>query len=118
MSKVDAHIILYADDYSYDVWEDYCNICGVSSSANSICIGFDYVNVEETVQCSCCGANIKESKAELKTFEDGEDYICSVCLEDFGRCESCGIYFPREELYAHAGGTVCADCYDEAELWR
>ena len=27
MKNVDAHIKLYADDFSCDVWEEYCEIC-------------------------------------------------------------------------------------------
>ena len=42
-----AHIILYADDFSYDVWEEYCEICGEDASAISLTISFDiYKNVK------------------------------------------------------------------------
>ena len=118
MKNVDAHIKLYADDLSCDVWEEYCEICKVSTNANVIYIGFDYLNVDEIVECCCCGEEMKEEEAKYVTFEDGSDYICSKCLEDFGKCEACGVYFRREDLYAHTGGVVCEDCYDEAEEWR
>ena len=36
-----SHIIIYADDFSYDIWEEYCEICGVDPSATSISISFD-----------------------------------------------------------------------------
>ena len=40
------YIILYADDYDYDVWEEYCDICGVDCDATYIKIHFDDKNVE------------------------------------------------------------------------
>lgn len=35
------HIYLYAEDFDYDVWSEYCDICGVPSSATEIKIVFD-----------------------------------------------------------------------------
>lgn len=46
MKNVDAHIKIYAEDFPYDVWEEYCDICKVSYNSTMICIGFDYGNVE------------------------------------------------------------------------
>ena len=40
------YIVLYADDYDFDVWEEYCNICGVGCSATYIKIKFDHNDVE------------------------------------------------------------------------
>ena len=40
------HIILYAEDYNWDVWETYCDICGVSYDATCIKIKFDPNDVE------------------------------------------------------------------------
>ena len=39
-----AHIVLYADDFSYDIWEQYCQICGESSNAISLTITFDMID--------------------------------------------------------------------------
>lgn len=36
-----AHIILYGDEFEYDVWKQYCNACGAEPSAESIVIRFD-----------------------------------------------------------------------------
>lgn len=33
-------IVLYADEFSKDVWEEYCDICGEDSSAISLTIRF------------------------------------------------------------------------------
>lgn len=44
-----SYIILYADDYDWDVWEQYCEICGVSKDASCIRINFDKKNVEAGV---------------------------------------------------------------------
>lgn len=44
-----SYIILYADDYDWDVWEEYCAICGVSEDASCIRIQFDKNNVEAGV---------------------------------------------------------------------
>jgi hypothetical protein len=42
-------IILYADDYDYDVWEQYCDICGVSRKSTYIKIKFNDENVQSDV---------------------------------------------------------------------
>ena len=43
-----CHIWLYPEDYSEDVWEEYCDICGVSYAAESIKIVFDDDDIEVT----------------------------------------------------------------------
>lgn len=40
------YIVLYADDYDWDVWQDYCDVCGVTYNATYIKIKFNYKNVE------------------------------------------------------------------------
>ena len=40
------YIILYADDYGYDVWKQYCDICGVSYDSTYIEIKFNDKDVE------------------------------------------------------------------------
>lgn len=39
------HIVLYAEDYDYDVWQEYCDICGVDCYATSIKIKFNSEDV-------------------------------------------------------------------------
>ena len=38
-------IVLYADEFDYDVWQQYCDICGVSYNATYIEIKFNHGNV-------------------------------------------------------------------------
>lgn len=40
------HIYIYAEDFMPDVWEEYCDICGVPPSATEIKIVFDEDEVE------------------------------------------------------------------------
>lgn len=40
------YIVLYADDYNYDVWEEYCDICDVPYYATYIKINFKSKDVE------------------------------------------------------------------------
>ena len=40
------YIVLYADEYEYDVWEQYCNICKVSCDSTYIKIKFNDKDVE------------------------------------------------------------------------
>ena len=40
------YIVLYAEDYYWDVWERYCDICGASRNATCIKIHFDPKDVE------------------------------------------------------------------------
>lgn len=46
------YIILYADEFNSDVWEEYCDVCDVPHSATEITIKFvkknvDYVDGED-----------------------------------------------------------------------
>lgn len=43
------HIYLYAEDFDCDVWQEYCNVCGVPDSATEIKIVFheDDVSYDE-----------------------------------------------------------------------
>lgn len=43
---LDRTIILYADDFDHDVWEEYCDVVGVSHNASSITIKFNHRDVE------------------------------------------------------------------------
>lgn len=40
------YIVLYADEYACDVWEQYCDTCGVSYDATYIKIKFNGEDVE------------------------------------------------------------------------
>lgn len=40
------YITLYADEHDTDVWEEYCKICGVPTSATYIEIHFDHNDCE------------------------------------------------------------------------
>lgn len=60
MNNVDSMIVLYADDYPSYVWEEYCNICGVSVRATQIRISFDLQNVT--------------SNYDEEDYEDEEDW--------------------------------------------
>ena len=41
-----SHIVLYADEFDYDVWMQYCDICDVSYDATYIDIAFNPCDVE------------------------------------------------------------------------
>lgn len=40
------YIVLYADEFNRDVWEQYCDICRVSYDSTYIKIRFNRINVE------------------------------------------------------------------------
>lgn len=40
------HIVLYADNFDWDVWKEYCDICDVGYSATYIDIKFNPCDVE------------------------------------------------------------------------
>jgi len=44
------YIILYADEFDYDTWEQYCDICGVSRNSTVIKISFSDENVESDIK--------------------------------------------------------------------
>lgn len=39
-------IVLYADEFDEDIWEQYCEICDVPSDSSEITIYFDTKDVE------------------------------------------------------------------------
>lgn len=41
-----SEIVLYADEFDWDVWEQYCDICGVDYHATCITIKFNREDVE------------------------------------------------------------------------
>lgn len=44
-NKRERYIMMYADEYDYDVWEEYCKIFKVSPEEYCIRINFDYSDV-------------------------------------------------------------------------
>lgn len=40
------YIVLYADDFDNDTWEQYCNICNASYNSSYIKIEFNNEDVE------------------------------------------------------------------------
>ena len=40
------YIALYAEDFDWDVWQEYCDICGAGYDATCIRIKFDLDDVE------------------------------------------------------------------------
>lgn len=44
------YIVLYADEYNNDVWEQYCDICGVSCYSTYIKIKFNREDVESDME--------------------------------------------------------------------
>ena len=47
------YIVLYADECDWDVWEKYCDICGVGYDATCIKIKFDLDDVEYETDDDC-----------------------------------------------------------------
>ena len=43
---MENYIVLYAEDFNSDIWEEYCEICGESPSAISLRIPFNPQKVE------------------------------------------------------------------------
>ena len=41
-----SHIVLYADEFAKEVWEQYCEICDVLADASEITVYFDINDVE------------------------------------------------------------------------
>lgn len=41
----ERYIMLYADDYNYSVWEEYCDALGIDSTETEVRINCDYDDV-------------------------------------------------------------------------
>lgn len=67
---------------------------------------------EDETTCACCGAVVKI--ADCTVTADG-DLVCKECLDrEYGQCDECGEWFPRDEL-TEAGNdhSVCESCLDD-----
>ena len=88
-------IILYADEFRADVWEQYCKICGESPDAISLQIAFNDYEVEaeyleevdeddeedadELVHYRCTNCDFCFDEHEITgMWEDGRD-ACPAC---------------------------------------
>ena len=74
-----SHIILYADDFNYDVWKEYCEICGVHPSAISITIIFD----DNDVKAYYDEEDYDDEDEEEDEDEDEEEYVPSAENGDY-----------------------------------
>ena len=63
------YIALYAADFDWDIWQEYCNICGADSSAYCIRIQFDLNDVEYD-----CADDDLDDDCDDEDEEDDEDY--------------------------------------------
>lgn len=62
--------------------------------------------------CACCGAIVKI--ADCAVVANG-DLVCGECIDrEYGQCDECGEWFPRDELTETGNGyDVCESCLDE-----
>lgn len=44
-NKRERYIILYSDEFSNDIWEEYCDALGISPIETEVRINFDYSDV-------------------------------------------------------------------------
>lgn len=50
------------------------------------------------------------------SINDGENYVCASCADDYYRCDECGEYYTRDHVYTDDyGNVVCCDCYDSRD---
>lgn len=67
---------------------------------------------EDETTCACCGVVVKI--ADCTVTADG-DLVCKECLDrEYGQCDECGEWFPRDELTEAGNGySVCESCLDD-----
>ena len=41
----ERYIVLYADDYDYDIWEDYCHSLGISVTETEVRVNCNYSDI-------------------------------------------------------------------------
>lgn len=88
-----SHIILYPEDFSYDVWEEYCEICGVHSSATSITIVFN----DEDVRAEY-GDDYEEDDDEEDASHPCDNGECPFNAEGGYDCRNfCGLGVDEDE---------------------
>lgn len=60
-------------------------------------------------RCGDCG----EWTEDIISINDGENYVCESCADNYYRCDECGDYYTRDRVYMDDyGNVVCCDCYD------
>lgn len=60
-------------------------------------------------RCGDCG----KWTENIISINDGENYVCESCADDYCRCDECGEYYTQDHVYADDyGNVVCHDCYD------
>lgn len=97
-----AYIILYADDFTTDVWEEYCEICKEEPSAISLTITFDEFE------------NVKAEYEEDKSC----NYICNLCGEVF-YCENDDDFDDNvEEILWHHIEMEHEEEFEEYQNWE
>ena len=90
---MESHIILYPEDFSYDVWEEYCEICGVHSSATSITIVFN----DEDVRAEY-GDDYEEDDDEEEASHPCDNGECPFNAEGGYDCRNyCGLGVDEDE---------------------
>lgn len=86
--KKDKYIILYADEYSPESWEIYCNILGADYTANAIKISFNKEDVEvsdDTYGCDQCGERY-DWETEIEWLNSGYG-VCYDCIAEMSEDE-------------------------------
>ena len=100
-------VILYAEDFTADVWEQYCIICNKSPMATSLKIIFNEGDVEEEyddliidfgdeefpeededelVHYRCTNCDFCFDEHEITSIDDDENGLCPACgkpLDDY-----------------------------------
>ena len=87
---MERFIILYREDYDCDIWEQYCEICGVSTYVNSLSIKF----------------NTKDVKAEYDEYEEAEIFECAECGFQFTEDEITGMDEDGNDLCPACGRSI------------
>ena len=86
------YIVLYADDFAYDVWEEYCRVCKVSTYSTCIKIKFEDGMVESG---SYGYADDSEDEAE-------ESYTAFAYEDDGATSVDLSTYDTKEEAIEFA----------------
>lgn len=83
---------------------EICELCVNDKSDDPFCC-----HVCST-ECSECGKRV----CEIDHFDEYGD-ICTDCLENKKRCESCDTYFDNDDIVTFQDDNYCGDCIDEVK---
>lgn len=64
---------------------------------------------EHIITCCCCGEPFEKGDKELTEISEGF-YVCPRCEDKYAKCDECGNFHAKNEMWYLDGKYICRDC--------